>query len=380
MELSRGHVKAGFEDVRRVFEENFADDGELGAGFAAYQDGECIISLQGGFADRAKTRPFDEHTLTPVYSTTKPIAALVVGHVVDQAPGITLDTRVAEFWPEFAAEGKDDLTIADLLSHQAGLCGFEERIDPALWLKPRELSAKLAETAPLWSPVPDGTSGYHPLTWGYLAGEIVERLAGHSLGTVLAEDITGTAAGGDDVIDFWVGTPESQHDRISEIMRPKEMPKLGDLNRYNKAAFLTAWSAPERGTKVWREVEIPSANGHGTAQSVARLYSAFANQGVVKSPLMSSDTWNDFLTVRTTGQDRVLPFNIEFAAGVMGNNSGFYGPNPNSWGHSGWGGSAAFGDPDNRLSCAYVMNKQSAYLQGDPRAQRLFDAVYDCLD
>ncbi len=150
MELSRGHVKAGFEDVRRVFEENFADDGELGAGFAAYQDGECIISLQGGFADRAKTRPFDEHTLTPVYSTTKPIAALVVGHVVDKAPGITLDTRVAEFWPEFAAEGKDDLTIADLMSHQAGLCGFEERIDPALWLKPRELSAKLAETAPLW--------------------------------------------------------------------------------------------------------------------------------------------------------------------------------------------------------------------------------------
>ncbi|WP_293613041.1 serine hydrolase domain-containing protein [Ponticaulis sp.] len=376
----RGYVKPGFEAVHDAFKDNFDRDEELGAGFAVFQDGECLVDLQGGWVDRKKTALFEANTLTPIFSTTKPIAALVVAYIVDQAPGVTLDSLMTEFWPEFGAKGKEDLTIADVLSHQSGLCGFEDAIDPKLWLDPRALNAHLAKTEPLWLPVPDGTSGYHPLTWGYLAGEIVERLAGRSLGTVLADEFTGTLEGGEDMIDFWIGTPKSQHERISEVQRPREMAKLGAMNRYNKAAFMTSWSAPERGTTEWRETEIPSANGHGTARSVAQLYAAFANGGKVGRASIGSDTWNDFLTLRTTGQDRVLPFIIEFACGVMRNNSGFYGPNPESWGHSGWGGSAAFGDPDNRLSCAYVMNKQSAHLQGDPRSQRLFDAVYECVD
>ena len=381
MELVRGYVKAGFEPVRDAFQANFDEADELGAGFAAILGGETVVDLQGGFADRKKTISWDEKTLVPVYSTTKPIGALVIAHVIDHLPHISFDTLMTEFWPEFGAEGKDELSIAHVLSHQAGLPGFTEEFDPALWLEPEKLAAKLAETAPLWSPVPDGTSGYHPLTWGYLAGEIVRRLADKSLGTVLAEAITGTGGGRAPDIDFWIGTPASEHERCAEIQRPRELAALGEINDYNKAAFMTKWSAPNRGGAEWRETEIPSANGHGTALSVARLYGAFANGGRIgELELAGSGTWSDFLTVRTSGQDRVLPFDIEFAAGVMRNNSGFYGPNSQTWGHSGWGGSAALGDPDAKLSCAYVMNRQSNHLQGDPRAQRIFGAVYACLD
>lgn len=374
-----GFVKPGFEPVREAFEANFSAGEELGAGFAAVQDGEILVNLVGGYKDRKREELWAEDTLVPIYSTTKPISALVIAHVISGLPEVSFETPMTEFWPEFGAEGKDKLTIGDVLSHQGGLSGFKDEIDPALWLRPRELAAKLAETAPLWSPVPDGTSGYHPLSWGYLAGEIVERLAGKSLGSVLAEDFTGTANAAPDV-DFWIGTPASQHDRCADIQRPRELAELGDVNEFKKAAFMTKWSAPNRGGAEWRETEIPSANGHGTALSTAELYSMFAQGGALKgNQLIDAETFAALTRQRTLGPDRVLPFEIEFAAGVMRNNGGFYGPNANSFGHSGWGGSAALGDPDLGLSCAYVMNRQSNKLQGDPRAQRLFKAVYDCV-
>ena len=382
MDNFRGYVKPGFEGVADTFMGNFEAGEELGAGFCALLDGEIVVNITGGWMDRKKTSAWGENTLVPIYSTTKPIAALVVAHVIDGLDGVTFDTLVGEIWPEFACAGKENLTIAHVLSHQGGLVGFVDPIDPALWLDPPALSAELAKIAPLWQPVPDGTSGYHPLSWGYLAGEIVRRIAGKSLGTVLAETFTHTDdSNAFDGIDFWIGTPASEHERCAEIQRPRELPRLGEMNEYKRAAFGTKWSAPDRGGAIWREIEIPSANGHGTAESVARIYGAFAHNGMIGETQVAGDeTWADFLKVRTSGPDRVLPFDIEFAAGVMHNKTGFYGPNPNSWGHSGWGGSAALGDPDAGLSCAYVMNRQSAYLQGDPRAQRLFAAVYDCLN
>lgn len=374
-----GYVKPGYEPVREAFEANFAEGGELGAGFAAIQDGEIVVNLVGGYADRKKEKVWTENTLVPVYSTTKPISALVIAHVLSGLPEVSFETLMTAFWPEFGAEGKDKLTIGDVLSHQGGLSGFVEAFDPALWLDPPGLSAKLAETAPLWSPVPDGTSGYHPLTWGYLAGEIVQRLAGKSLGTVLAEAFTGTAAGAPE-IDFWIGTPASEHDRCADIQRPRELPALGEINPFKKAAFMTKWSAPDRGGPVWRQTEIPSANGHGSALSTAQLYSMFARGGKLNDEqLIDAQTFDGLTRRRTLGPDRVLPFEIEFAAGVMRNNAGIYGPNINSFGHSGWGGSAALGDPDLGLSAAYVMNRQSNKLQGDPRAQRLFKALYACV-
>lgn len=367
-----GFTAAGFEPVQEAFEENFAEDKELGAGFSAFLDGELIVDLRGGFADRGKEHAWAEDTVVPVYSTTKPIAALVLASVIDALPA-GYETAVADLWPEFAANGKDTVTIADMVSHQAGLPGFVDPIDPALWLDPPACAAALAPLTPLWEP---GTAhGYHPLTWGYLIGELVRRIDGRSLGTILREDIAGPAA-----IDFQIGTPPAGHYRVAEIMRPRALPDLGEINDATRAAFLTKWSAPDRGGAIWREIEIPSANGIGTAKAVAELYSIYAHNGRLRDKrVISEAAFDSLITSRVKGQDLVLPYVTEFAAGVMRNNIGLYGPNPDTLCHSGWGGSLALGDPDRHLSAAYVMNRQSNSLQADPRATHLVHALYGCL-
>ena len=373
-----GYTAAGFEPVRNVFEASFEAGEELGAGFAVYLDDELLVDLNGGYADRKQTKVWDSETLVPVYSTTKGIAALVLGGLVDEYAPNGYETRVADIWPEFAAAGKGEITIGQIVSHQAGLPGFINEIDPEIWLDPPACAAALAEIAPMWTP--STAHGYHPLSWGYLVGEIARRLSprGQSLGSRLAQTMTNTDGSGEmDMVDFWIGLPASEHHRCAEISRPKKLPDLGEINDATRAAFLTPWSAAKRGGAIWREIEIPSANGHGTAKSVAQLYAAWACDGaqgtnhVTMTPEMKQ--------VRTSGQDLVLPLETTFAAGVMLNSHGLFGPNPNTLGHSGWGGSMAIADPDRRLTCAYVMNQQTNVLVGDPRAVRLVQAVYGCL-
>lgn len=366
------NIAPGFERVVDVFKASFDAGEELGAGFAAYVNDDLVVDIYGGWKDRKKETPWQADTIVPIYSTTKPIAALIAAMLVDQGK-LDYEKPVADYWPEFAANGKDTMTVGEALSHQGGLPGFVQPIDPALWLDPPALSAELAKLAPLWT-VGEG-SGYHPLSWGYLIGELVLRAGGRSLGTILREDICRPHG-----IDFFIGTPESEHPRAADIKRPTALPELGEINEATRAAFLTKWAAPDRGGAIWRETEIPSANGHGTAASTARLYSAYANKGRIgERRLFSEDTWYQLTNERCRGQDRVLPFEITFAAGVMRNDQFVYGPNPNTLGHSGWGGSLGFGDPDAAASGAYVMNRQSNILQGDPRALRLVNAFYDCL-
>ena len=372
-----GYVKPGFEPVKAAFEQNFQDRDEIGAAFAAIQDGEMVVNLCGGFSDRKRETPWNEDTTALVFSTTKPIAALVVGYVVSNNPNITYDTPVSSFWPEFSAGGKEAITIGDVLAHKAGLSGFVDEIDAELWYDPPGIITKLAAEKPIWPY--DGTSGYHPLTWGYLVSEIVLRLSGKSVGTVLAEAFTGTNTDMPD-IDFRIGTPEREHQRMAQIQQPRSLPNLGPSNPARKAAFMTKWAAPRRGDKKWFEIEVPSANGIGTALGVAQLYSIYANDGRLGDvQLIDPETWSDAMKVRASGPDRVLPFNLEFRAGVMRNTNLFFGKNIDNSGHAGWGGSAAFGDTDQRLSAAYVMNRQSNHLLGDPRSITLFDALYDCL-
>lgn len=367
-----GFVAPGFEPVREAFEANFNEDKELGAGFAAYLDNELVVDLRGGWADRKRERPWGTETIVPVYSTTKPIAALVLARIIDRLPA-GYETPVADIWPEFGVNGKAAISIGEMVSHQGGLPGFVDPIDPALWLDPPACAEALARLSPMWAP---GTAhGYHPLSWGYLIGEVVRRIDGRSLGTILREEITGPAG-----VDFQIGTPARDHERVAEIMRPRALPDLGEINEATKAAFLTKWAAPDRGGAIWREIEIPSANGIGTAKAAAELYGVYAHGGALNEQrVIPEASFRALIESRVKGQDLVLPFITEFAAGVMRNNLGIYGPNPNTLCHSGWGGSLALGDPDRQLSAAYVMNRQSNSLQGDPRATRLVQALYGCL-
>jgi CubicO group peptidase (beta-lactamase class C family) len=364
-------VAPGFEPVLAAFETNFAEGLEIGAGFCALVEGEVVVDLVGGFADRAKTIPWTDQTLVPVYSTTKPIAAMVIAHLMDQGL-LTFDDPIGWLWPEFTVHGKD-VSIAQAMSHQAGVPGFKDLIDPGLWLNPPALAAALAALEPMWQP---GTaSGYHPLTYGYIVGELALRAQGTSLGTQLRDQICKPLG-----IDFWIGLPDEHHDRCAQIAKPTAAADLGPVNAERRAAFLTRWSAPDRGGAEWRRTEIPSANGHGTARAVATLYGVFANDGRIgATQVISPETMAEFTKARIKGDDLVLPYNLEWAAGVMRNSNLTYGPNPKTLAHSGWGGSGAFGDPDRRVSAAYVMNKQTSALTGDDRANRLWAAVYGCL-
>ncbi|MBI1251550.1 MAG: serine hydrolase [Alphaproteobacteria bacterium] len=366
-----GWVASGFERVADVFLRHFADGLEHGAGFAALRDGEVVVNLTGGHADRAGERAWTQETLVPVYSTTKPIAAIVIAMLADRG-ALSFDDPVSRLWPEFAAHGKDRVTVAQALSHQAGVPGFLEPIDPALWLDPPALAAALAPLQPLWPP---GTaSGYHALTYGYIAGELVRRVSDRSLGAILREDVCAPHD-----VDFWIGLPDSEHPRCADILRPKALPDLGAVTDAKRAAFLSKWAAPDRGGAQWRRIEIPSANGHGTALSVAQLYGVLIDGALDGAQILSRTALDALKTRRIHGGDLVLPFDLDWRTGVLGNSNLFFGPNPETLGHAGWGGSCGFADAQARVSGAYVMNRQSNALMGDARARALIEALYACL-
>ena len=363
-----------FAGDRAAFEDNFATGQELGARFSLVQRGELVVDLWAGFADRQRTKAFDETTLTPVFSTTKAIAALLIARLVD-AGKLDYAQPVADVWPEFAQAGKGAITVEQVMSHQEGLSGFPEEMEPSLWFDWDAICAKLAAMAPLWPP--GSASGYHPITFGYLAGEIFRRVDGRTMGAALREDLAGPFG-----LDLWIGLPDAEHHRAADLQRPNGLPNFGEINAATKAAFLTPWSSPAgRGQAEWRRIEIPSANGHATAPALARLIGALANDGwldgeTILSPALIAEASRE----RIHGQDLVLPFVMSWGAGFMRNSAvKVWGPGEQTFGHSGWGGSCAFADSETGLAGAYVMNKQSTDLIGDARAKRLIEAAYAAL-
>ena len=372
--IIQGHAPDRFAALRTAFADSFAQGLELGARITVVERGEVVADLWGGFADRARTLPFGPDTLTPVFSTTKAVAATLIARLVDTGR-LSYDHPVAEVWPEFAAGGKAAVTVGQVMSHQAGLSGFPDRMEPTDWFDWDLICARLAAMTPLWPP---GTaSGYHPVTFGYLAGEIFRRVDGRSMGAALREDLAGPAG-----LDLWIGLPDAEHGRVAELERPKSLPRFGEMNPAVKAAFLTPWSSPGgRGSAEWRRMEIPSANGHATAEALARLMGALADGGRLAGvQVLSPASVEAAAAERVAGRDLVLPFDLSWGAGFMRNPPNFaYGPGQRAFGHSGWGGSCALADPERGVGIAYVMNRQSSDLLGDPRARRLIAAAYESL-
>lgn len=370
----QGFCPERFAPVREAFEANFAEDQELGARFAFSIEGEIVIDLFAGWADRNRTRPFADDTLTAVFSTTKAMASLMMARLVD-AGALDYDQPVAAVWPEFAAAGKGDLTVAQVLSHQGGLAGFAEPMDPAAWFDWDLICGKLAAMGPLWHP--GSASGYHPVTFGYLAGEIFRRIDGRSLGQALREDIAGPLG-----LDLMIGVPEAEQSRCADVQRPPAMPDLDPLTEIKRLAFLTKWASPGHVTLAqWRSAEIPSVTGHATAPALARLMAILACDGRLDGRAwLSAATLRAAARERIAGPDLVLPYDLSWGAGFLRNQRvNIYGPGHETIGHSGWGGSCAFADPERAISGAYVMNRQSAELIADHRSRRLIEAAYACL-
>lgn len=370
----RGVCLPRFAAVERAFATNFEEGLELGARFALAIDGEIVIDLMGGWTDRRESIPFGEETLTPLFSTTKAITSTMIARLVGEGR-VAYAQRVAEIWPQFAAAGKDSVTVEQLLSHQGGLAGLEAPWAPIDWYDWHKTCGRLASMTPLWPP--GSASGYHPVTFGFLAGEIFRRIDGRTIGAALREDIA-TPLG----LDLWIGLPDSEHARCAEIRRPPAMPDLGAITEVKRLAFLAKWASPGgKDLAAWRRAEFPAANGHATAPALALLMAALACDGEIGgSRVLAPGVALEAGRERIAGLDLVLPYTMSWGAGFMRNQGlGIYGPNARAFGHSGWGGSCAFADPERGLSGAYVMNRQSAELIADPRARRLIEAAYEAL-
>jgi len=368
-----GYVAPGFEAVADAMKANFEAGNEIGAAFALFEKGEKRVDIWAGLADRAGTKDWQEDTLIPVFSTGKAVSAIVAAYAVDQG-WLSYDTPLADLWPEFGAHGKARVTFGDALSHQAGLPGFTQEMEPSDWFDRDLIEARLAAMEPMW-PLGEG-SGYHPITFGFLADAAIRRAdpQGRTIGGLLREVIAGPRG-----IDVHIGLPEALHGRAADHVLPPRPPHLGTMNAEKQAAFLKAWSSPgRRGTAEWRTAEFPAANAHATARGLAELMGVFANGGLLQGErLLGEAVTSEAMKIRVAGEDRVLPFDIAFGAGVKVNrDSGWFGPEPKAVGHYGFGGSCAFADRVTGLSGAYVMNRQMDVLVGDPRAIRLIEAAY----
>lgn len=371
-----GHVAAGFEAVRDVFAANFAERGEIGAAFSLSVEGETVVDLHAGHRDRKKTFAWTADTLVPVFSTGKAVAALAVAWLIGRGR-LSYDDRVADHWPEFAAAGKSEITLAQALSHQAGLSGVPEAMDPADWFDREAIEARIAAQAPLW-PF-DASSGYHPISFGVIVDAVVRRAdeQGRTVGGLLREVLAGPAGA-----EVHVGLPEREHGRAAEHILPPRPPELGEIDAIKRAAFLEKWSSPgRRGAAAWRSAELPAANTHATAAGLVTLMEAYAREGVIAGEeRVDPDAIAAAMMQRACGPDRVLPFDLAFGAGVMINReSGAFGPEPRTVGHYGFGGSCAFADPVREIAGAYTPNRLMDVLVGDARAIALIEAAYAAL-
>jgi CubicO group peptidase (beta-lactamase class C family) len=373
-----GTCSARFDSLRELFAAKLQSGEDLGASLAVNIDGQMVVDLWGGWADEARTVPWTQNTITNVFSTTKTMTSLAALVLVDRGQ-LDLDANVAKYWPEFAARGKAEIKVRQLLSHTSGVSGWEQPVTIEDLYDWGTSTARLAAQAPWWKP---GTaSGYHGLTFGHLIGEVIRRITGQRLGEFFAGQIAGPLGA-----DFHIGLPPSEFHRVANVVPlPEPQYDLSGLDP-NSVAYKTqtgpANKAEYSWTERWRRADIGGANGHGNARSVARIQSAVACGGQVDGVrLLSPKTIDRIFEVQSYTVDLVMGIPLKLGVG--------YGllPMPQvlpflpegrlcAWG--GWGGSLALNDTDRRMTVAYVMNKMAPGIVGaivSGLVERLYDIV-----
>ena len=367
-----GDCDGRFQPVRDAFARNFDEDLELGACVAVTLDAEPVVDLWAGNADE-QDRPWAADTIVNVYSTTKTMAALCVLMVADRGL-VDFDAPVADYWPEFAQNGKDGVLVRHVMSHSSGLPGFDDPIEVDEFYDWDAIVGRLAAQAPMWEP---GTaSGYHAVTQGYLQGEIVRRVTGKTLGTFFREEVAEPLQA-----DFHIGLPPEHDARVAELLPPDRLPMNtpADPDSVQGRTFLRMpFTALEPRTGAWRAAEIPAAGGIGNARSIARVLSALACGGEADGVrLLSEGGLAKVLEQQTDGKDLVLARHIRFGIGYgLWSEDSFEGPTDRWFYWGGWGGSHARIDLDARLSIAYAMNRMASAGTPDVRARRIVEAAY----
>lgn len=366
-----------FAGVHAAFEKNFENDLELGACFALTLEGETVVDMWAGHLDEEKTQEWERDTIINVYSTTKTMTALCALILADRGE-LDFTALVSKYWPEFAQNGKENVLVSHLMSHSAGLSGMEEPMKPVDLYDWEKITDSLARQAPWWEP---GTAAaYHSLTQGYLVGEVVRRISGKSLGTFFRDEVAIPLDA-----DFHIGVPPECDDRIANLVPPPVLEPDPNAPEAHPIAVRTranpTTGARRSWSEGWRRAEIPAANGHGNARSVAEIHVVLANGGVAKGKrLLSEEGCRVALEEQISFHDYMMdkPMRYGMGFGLVNESAPF--PNPNSCYWGGWGGSKIIIDFDARMTFSYVMNVMREDPEGDKRATPLTKAVFDCME
>jgi CubicO group peptidase (beta-lactamase class C family) len=334
---------------------------DVGASVAVFVEGEPMVDIWGGSVDELHSAPWQEDTITNVWSTTKTMTFLCALMLHDRGQ-LDFYAPVAEYWPEFAAAGKATVEVRHLMAHTAGLPGWTEPLEPEGLADWDRCTSMLAAQEPWWEP---GTaSGYHAVTQGYLIGEVVRRITGDSIGTWFAREVSGPLGA-----DFFIGLPESEDRRVSMVIPPPPV----DLEELKPSKIaVRALSNPPLDARYpqsawWRRAEIPAANGHGNARSVATIQSIIAGGGEARGiRLLSEAGCKPIFDEQSNGTDLVLGLPNRFGMGYgLATEVTPIGPQACYWG--GYGGSLIVMDLETQLTVCYVMNRMESGLQGDFR-------------
>ena len=398
MQLEAGQV---LQRLKPLFDENFEKFGELGAAVSVWQNGKPLIDLYGGFCDAGREKPWTTDTAVLVWSATKGISSACALHALQQRK-IELNRRVAEFWPEFGQADKDKITLAQLLSHHAGLCALDQRVDV---LDYDGVIRALEAQAPLWPP---GTAhGYHARTFGFLLDELMRRITGRTLSDYWQENFAGPLA-----LDFWIGLPEEQNSRVATIYAAKsgkppepaqfyrDLVTPGTLARKTFTSPYGLNVISKMNDPHIRAQPIVSFGGIGSASALAKFYSMLANGGELNGQTFFSPKTIEWMTTALSdGIIGVFQIPTAFSAGFMKDSQGaavssppsgkgrigkhpslitrrMFGPSTISFGHPGAGGAHAFADPEIKIAFAYVMNQMEQSVLPTEKSLRLVEAIY----
>lgn len=378
-----GTVAPGFEPVAEAFANNFTEHGDVGAACTLYLDGAPVVDIWGGVAEIEPERSWERDTIVIAYSCTKGATAVCANKLIQEGR-LDPDAPVADYWPEFAANGKGHITVAWALSHRAGLAEVQGDFtleDVAAW---DPIVEGIAAQAPVWEP---GTQhGYHTRSYGWIVGEIIRRITGVSPGTYFAKEIAAPLG-----LDFYIGVSEELDARVARMYPAQydaETQALMDQVLGDQSTFMGRVMSGPSGlfaysdmwnTRQMRAAEMPSSNGHGDARSLARMYAACIGE-VDGVRLLSDETVAHATEVLSEGPDCVIGQPLTIGLGFMLAPTFPPGVGPRTFGHSGAGGSVAFADPDRALAFGYVMNQMKLAMEADPRSADLVRAAYEVLD
>jgi len=377
----QGYFDLKFEAVKDAFAALFDDPQERGAALCVQVGGETVVDIWAGVADKDGQQAWHSDTILNLFSCTKPFTAVAALQLVGEGK-LELDAPIARYWPEFAAAGKERITLRHLLSHQAGLPAIRQNLPAEALYDWQTMTAALAAEAPWWA-LGEG-HGYAPITFGWLVGELLRRVEGRGPGESIVAR-TAKPLG----LDFHVGLADEEFHRVATISRGKG--NLGDAAAQrmlktmmtdaqamttraftNPPSIMTSTNKPE-----WRRMQQPAANGHGNARSLAGFYS-----GLLDGSLLDSQLLAELTREHSVGEDKTLLTPTRFGLGCMLDQStvsnATYGMGPRAFGHPGAGGTTGFADPERDVAVGFVTNNLGPFVLMDPRAQKLAVILCEC--